>query len=127
MRFAALAVLLGSLATLTVAGPSAAAKPVRLAPSDRAAINATLDIFVNHAVKRRDVAASYDVVTPALRGGMSREAWSRGAIPVYPYPAKGSQFHGWTIQYRSSEELAIELLLSPRASSEGKLGQFLFH
>jgi hypothetical protein len=58
---------------------------------------------------------------------MSRKAWSRGTIPVYPYPAKGTEFHGWTIQYRSSEELAIELLLSPRASSAGKLGQFLFH
>ena len=112
---------------LAVAGPSAAAKPPRLAPSDRAAINATLDIFVNHAVKRKDVAASYDVVTPTLRGGMSRKAWSRGSIPVYPYPAKGSQFHGWTIQYRNSEELAIELLLSPPRSKARKLGQFLFH
>jgi hypothetical protein len=127
MRLAALAVLSGCLAILAVAGPSAAAKPVRLAPSDRAAINATLDIFVNHAVKRHDVAASYDVVTPTLRGGMSRKAWSRGSIPVYPYPAQSSQFHGWTIQYRSSDELAIELMLSPRASSKGKLGQILFH
>jgi hypothetical protein len=112
---------------MAVAGPSAAAKTPRLAPSDRAAVNATLDVFVNHAVKRRDVAASYDVVTPTLRGGMSREAWSRGSIPVYPYPAKGTTFHGWTIQYRTSEELAIELVLSPRRSSEKKLGQYLFH
>jgi hypothetical protein len=114
------------MTTLAVAGPAGAAKP-RVAPSDRAAINATLDTFVNHAVKRKDIAASYDVVTPALRGGMSLKAWSKGDIPVYPYPADGHEFHHWTIQYRNSEELAIELLLSPNASNRGKLGQFLFH
>jgi hypothetical protein len=126
MRFAALTVLSACLATLVVASPATAAKP-RLAPSDRAAVNATLDVFVNHAVKREDAGASYDVVTPNLRGGMSRKAWAHGTIPVYPYPAKGNEFHSWTIQYRNSEELAIELLLSPRASKADKLGQILFH
>jgi hypothetical protein len=126
MRFAAAAILSTCLAGLLATAPAGAAKP-RLSPSDRAAVNRTLDTFVNHAVKRREVAASYDVVTASLRGGMSRKAWSAGDIPVYPYPAAGTTFHSWTIQYRNSEELAIELLLSPQKSQQGKLGQFLFH
>lgn len=127
MRFAALTALGGCLAALAFAGPSAAAKPPRLASSDRAAINATLDILVNHAVKRLDAGAAFDVITPAMRGGMTRRQWSRGSIPVYPYPAAGQHFHQWTIQYRTRDELAIELMLSPRSSSKGKLGQILFH
>ena len=126
MRLVVLTVLAACLAALAITGPAAAAKP-RVSPSDRKAINATLDTFVNHAVKRHDPGAAFDVVTPTMRGGMTRKQWSRGSIPVYPYPAAGQHFHQWTIQYRTSDELAIELLLSPRASSKGKLGQFLFH
>lgn len=112
-------------AALAVAG-SAAAQP-RLAPSDRAAIDKTLDVFVNHAVKRHHPELAYDVVTPTLKGGMTRAQWSHGDIGVYPYPARGTRFHQWTIQYRTSEEISIELILSPTARFQGKLGQILFN
>jgi hypothetical protein len=115
------------LAALAVVSPAAAQRQPHLSAADRAAINKTLDVFVNGAVKRKDIAASYDVVTPELRGGMTRARWARGSIPVYPYPAKGATFHRWTIQYRTTDELAIELLLSPRADKRKTLGQFLFH
>jgi hypothetical protein len=113
-------------AALAVAGPATAATP-HLAPSDRQAINRTLDIFVNHAVKRHNPGAAYDVITPALKGGMTRAQWSRGDIGVYPYPAAGRQFHQWTIQYRTRDELSIELILSPTARHRAKLGQILFN
>lgn len=121
-----LAVLLAVVASLMTAAPALAKEP-KLSPADRAAINATLDDFVNHAVKRRDIAQSYDVVTPALRGGMTRAQWTKGSIPVYPYPAAGRQFHEWTVQYRTKDEVAIELILAPQARYKRKLGQFLFH
>jgi hypothetical protein len=120
-----LAILMACLGALAAAAPGAAND--RLSPADRVAINATLDVFVNHAVKRRDVGKSYDVVTPMLRGGMTRAQWSRGSIPVYPYPAAGRQFHNWTVQYRTREEVALELILSPNARNRKKLGQYLFH
>ena len=122
MKSFAIVVLAACLAALAVTG-SASAR--RLAPSDRKAINETLDILVNHGVKRNNIGAAYDVVTPELRGGMSRKAWSRGAIPIYPYPARGTTFHHWTIRYYNAEELGIELLLNPRPGSG--LGQFVFH
>ena len=71
--------------------------------------------------------AAYDVLTPTMKAGMSRQQWSSGDIPVYPYPAAGQRFHGWTIQYRTRDELALELILSPTAKYQGKLGQILFH
>jgi hypothetical protein len=120
-----LAVLVASVAALAIASPATAKQP-RLTPSDRAAINRTLDVFVNHAVKRKDVAASYDVVTPVMRDGMTRKQWSRGDIPVYPYPAAGRRFHEWRIMFRTKDEVAIELILAPTARYKEKLGQILF-
>ena len=121
-----LAILLAAVASLMTAAPALAKEP-KLSPADRAAINATLDVLVNHAVKRKDIAKSYDVVTPAMRGGMTRAQWAKGSIPVYPYPAAGRRFHKWTIQYRTKDEVAIELILAPTARYKRKLGQFLFH
>jgi hypothetical protein len=119
-------VILSALAALVLAAPATAAKP-RLTKADRQAINATLDVFVNHAVKRQNAAAAYDVVTPAMRAGMTRKQWSHGSIPVYPYPAAGRHFHGWTVQYHTRDELAIDLVLSPRRGSNPELGQILFN
>jgi hypothetical protein len=121
-----LAILVASVAALVTVAPAAAKEP-SLSAADRAAINATLDVFVNHAVKRKDIAQSYDVVTPTMRGGMTRAQWAKGSLPVYPYPAAGRQFHKWTIQYRTKDEVAIELILAPTARYKKKLGQFLFH
>ena len=120
------AILVACTAALAFAAPALAAPP-HLAPSDRAAVNKTLDIFVNHAVKRHNPAAAYDVLTPTMKAGMSRQQWSSGDIPVYPYPAAGQKFHGWTIQYRTRDELALELILSPTAKHQATLGQILFH
>ena len=117
--------MMACLGALAAAAPAAAKD--RLSRADRAAINATLDVFVNHAVKRRDIGKSYDVVTPTMRGGMTRSQWSRGSIPVYPYPAAGRQFHNWTVQYRTREEVALELILAPTARNRKKIGQYLFH
>ena len=120
-------VVLGALiAALTAVGAAGAATP-KLSPQDRAQINRTLDVFVNHAVKRHNPEAAYDVVTPALKGGMTRAQWANGDIGVYPYPAAGHTFHQWTIQYRTRDELSIELILAPRAKYRATLGQILFN
>jgi hypothetical protein len=121
-----LAILLAAVASLLTAAPALAKEP-KLSPADRAAINATLDVFVNHAVKRKGVGAAYDVVTPAMRGGMTRKQWANGDIPAYPYPAAGRQFHQWTIFSRTSQEVGIELILNPAARHRRNLGQIAFN
>jgi len=121
------AAFLGALiAALALVGAAGAAAP-RLSPADRAQVDHTLDVFVNHAVKRHNPAAAYDVVTPTLKGGMTRAQWAKGDIGVYPYPAAGHRFHQWTIQYRTEDELSIELILAPTARHRAKLGQILFN
>ena len=117
-RFACLAVL----TALVLGAPAAFA--ARLTHAERVAINATIDTFVNHAVKRQDPAAAYYVVTTNLRNGASRKAWSHGSIPAYPYPARGTTFHNWTFAYLDGNELGINLMLMPRHGS--KLGPYAF-
>jgi hypothetical protein len=119
--------LLGALiAALTAVGAAGAATP-KLSAKDRAQVNRTLDVFVNHAVKRHNPQAAYDLVTPTLKGGMTRAQWAHGDIGVYPYPAAGRKFHQWTIQYRTKDELSVELILAPTARYRAKLGQILFN
>jgi hypothetical protein len=114
--------LLVALPALLLSAP--AANAAGISPANRRAINATLDTFVNHAVKRQDVGAAYFVVTPNLRNGMSLKEWKKGDIPAYPYPARGTTFHQWTFSYRDGNELGINLMLMPRKGS--KLGPYAF-
>jgi hypothetical protein len=99
-------------------------KARRLTPADRRTIDATLDTFVRHAVRRHDVAAAYGTVTAQLRGGMTRREWSRGSIGVYPYPALGRRFHGWTVDESTVDGAWIQLLLHPRGGAT--VGPILF-
>src|SRR4026207_2411124 len=92
--------------------PPAAASP-RLTPADRAAITRSIDVFVNHAVKRVNTGASFDVVAPETRPGITRKQWARGDIPAYPFPARGTT-HPWNILYVTKEEVGLELELIPR-------------
>jgi hypothetical protein len=102
--------LVVTLAALVLAAPAGA----KLKPADRAAINRTIDAFVKTAVRHEHVAASYDLVTPGFRSGMSRSEWAKGGIPVYPYPARGSSWHGWTLDSALRNDVAFELVLQPR-------------
>jgi hypothetical protein len=103
------------LAALVLAAPAGAAQ---LSRADRQAINRTLDAFVASAVKRHDAGASYDLVTPQLRAGTSRAAWAKGSLPVYPYPARGTSFHDWTIDYVLRNDVAFELMFQPGRGSK---------
>jgi hypothetical protein len=109
------ALIVGLLAALVVAAPAQAA---RLSRADRQAINRTLDAFVASAVKRQNPAASYDLVTAQLRAGTTRAAWAKGSLPVYPYAARGTTFHDWTIDYMLRNDVAFELMLQPRRGSK---------
>jgi hypothetical protein len=110
-------VITGTLA-LILAG---SANATRVSQAERKAINRTLDAFVDSAVKRQDVAASWNLVTPQLRAGVSRSAWENGNLPVYPYPARGTTFHSWTIDFASRNEVEFELMIPSRLSKSDSI------
>ena len=102
--------LVVATAALVLAAPAGA----QLTKADRAAINRVFDVFVPAAVERQNVPAAYDLVTAEFRGGATRAQWAKGDVPVYPFKARGTQFHDWTVDYVQGNELAFELMLQPR-------------
>jgi hypothetical protein len=105
------------LVALACAAPAAATE-VRIPPAQKRAVDRVLTRFVNTAVKRRNIAASYDLVTANLRGGTSRAAWAKGNIPVYPYPARGVSFGDYYVDFASRKDVGLELTLQPRAGAK---------
>jgi len=101
---------------------SASAGQQKLSASERQQINETMDSFVNHVVKRQNIDAGYDSVTPAFRLGMSRKEWDKGALPVIPYPALDRGWGYWSfVQYSYIEAkqhtVGLEVFLFPKPKS----------
>ena len=91
---------------------------VRLTAARRHAVDNLLDTFVPAAVERHRPLAALPLVTPAFRSGISRRAWSRGELPVFPYDAQGRDFHHWTLNYSFPREISVDLLLHPAPKEE---------
>jgi hypothetical protein len=96
-------------------------KAVRLTHADRRLVNRTIDVLMNAGVKRENPRLLYDFATPNLRNQATRRGWKRGDIPVYPYPALGKKFHGWTINYSQRNHLNVDLLVMP-SRNKARLG-----
>jgi hypothetical protein len=86
---------------------------VRLTPARRRAINDVLDTFVPAAVERQRPLRALSLVTSDFRAGVSRDEWSQGKLPVFPYSARRDGMHGWTLNYSFPREISIELLMHP--------------
>src|SRR5262249_35104375 len=81
----------------------------------RRAIHSLLDTLVHAVVERRHPLRARSLVTPAFGAGVTRADWLRGRLPVVPYDAQGSRFHGWTLDYSLADEIGVDLLLRPGA------------
>lgn len=92
---------------------AAGEKAVRLTRADRRQVNETIDMVINAGVKRRNPGAVYQYASPQLRRQATRAEWRRGDIPIYPYPALGEKFHGWTVNYSQRNHLNVDLLVMP--------------
>ena len=90
-------------------------RTVRLTPARRRTINTLLDEFVPAAVERDRPLRALRLVTRAFRAGASRRDWANGKLPVIPYDARGTRFHGWMLNYSLEREMSVDVLLRPSA------------
>jgi hypothetical protein len=95
---------------------------VGLAPAAQAAALQTARSFVKTAILRQNVAAAWQLTTPNLRQGMTREEWNTGNIPVAQFPATALREIKWRVAHSYLNDLEFEILLLPK---EGKAGQGL--
>jgi hypothetical protein len=78
--------------------------------------------FIRTAVERRDVDASWGLVTPDLRAGYTRRTWARGDIPIVPFPAGQVR---WTLDYSFEDSVGFQVALFPKAGSDVRATVFL--
>jgi hypothetical protein len=97
---------------------------VPLTAAERRAVNRTLLPFVASAVTRDDPAAAWDLVTPAMRSGISRSEWNRGDLPVVPYPVAVPKELDWTVVTSYPGDLTLDLVLQPRRGSHRGAASF---
>src|ERR671936_506265 len=112
------AVVLACLSVPPVAGANG------LSVRDRRAIDAVLDRFVPSALPRRNLAQSYDLVTPRLREGTPRAKCVRGDIPIHPSPAATMQYHSWQPLLVARNAVELNLFVQPR--KKAKVGPIAF-
>jgi hypothetical protein len=111
--------LLAALAFPAVAATAPAFGTLqRTVNPDRAAINRLLDEFIPAAVAQKDLQRGWELAAGAART-VPHSAWLRGDTSVQKYPAKGTQFHGWTVNYSYPGDLGFDILLQPTTRSLG--------
>jgi hypothetical protein len=71
-------------------------------------------LFVQTAVARKNLATSFDLVSPSLRGGLTRAEWLTGDIPVIPYPIDRLKVAPFKIDYAYKDEALLEIALIPK-------------
>jgi hypothetical protein len=86
--------------------------------AEQRAVQRVLREFEASAVSRRDVGRSWDLASPSLKEGFTRTQWSRGDLPVVPYPAADKGLGSWSyVQYSYTDTVGLEVFLFPKPGS----------
>jgi len=94
-------------------------KTVSATPAMRHAAERTLSTFVDSAIIRRHLAASWPLATAHMKLGTSHSDWLHGNLPVVPYPANAFDHAGWTLKYSYRNVLGYDVLVIPRRTKAG--------
>jgi hypothetical protein len=118
-----------NVSTVSSGGPSsttpAQKNSPKVAPSPAAYKVART--FMETAVARKNLAASYGLVGPDLKGGMSLAQWKKGNIAVVPYPASDAQTTPFTVISSHKSHLELHLTLHPQKGSGVKALAFFLN
>jgi hypothetical protein len=98
-----------ALATLVVAAPASAG----VSKADRAGVNALLDKFIPQVLAGKDLKAG-----KALVGGYV------GVDTIQRYPAAGTRFHGWLLNYATPGDVGFDITVQP--VNKRKIGAWSF-
>jgi hypothetical protein len=108
------------------AGPAqtveAPLKAAALSSVDREAVRQVAAQFIDTAVLRRHVDASWPITTAKLRQGLTRKQWDSGSIPVTPYPAAAVEAIKYQVDWSGDNLVYLKIAILPKAHAES-LGQ----
>jgi hypothetical protein len=89
-------------------------KPPTIDAATRRSIDHTLDVFVRDAVERRAPLQAKAVASPMMRRGLTHADWVNGTLPVAPFQAKGSHFHGYSVVSATSSQVYLTMILQAK-------------
>jgi hypothetical protein len=78
--------------------------------------------FLVTAVNRRHVDASWELASPTLRAGYTRATWSKGEIPIVPYPVNTAR---WEVDYTYHDRVGLKVAVFPKRGSKVAPAVFL--
>jgi hypothetical protein len=107
-------------------GPAQTVAPTttHVSAAERTQIDAVLDKFIPAAVERKNAALAWALAGPEFRASSSLAQWKKGNSPVPSYPARGTEFHGWSVTDAQPGQVIFALLVHPRPGA--KIGSYTF-
>jgi hypothetical protein len=96
-------------------------QPIKL---PRAAVHAA-QRFIQTAVLRKDVAASWALTTPAERAGFTRAQWATGNIPVVPFQREKFGSAKFKIDRSRERDILLEVLLTSKKLGVAPVDDFM--
>lgn len=83
--------------------------------------------FIQTAVARKNLDASYDLVHADLKGRLTRKQWDTGNIPVIDFPARNADTAAFTTEYSYNDQALfdVDLLAKPGTQVRPELRFFL--
>jgi hypothetical protein len=103
---------------VVLALPAVATAAARTVKPDRPAINRLLDEFIPAAVAQKDLQRGWELSAGVART-VPHSQWMKGNTSVQKYPAKGTSFRGWTVNYSYPGDVGFDILLQPTTKSLG--------
>lgn len=97
--------------------PGALGDPKTVKP-DRPGINRLLDEFIPAVVEQKDLKRGWQLAAGVSRA-VSYRQWLAGNTSVQSYPAKGTTFHGWIVNYSYPGDVGFDILLQSRNPKQG--------
>jgi hypothetical protein len=82
-------------------------------------VRSTIRTFLATAVARKNLGVSWAVIAPSLKAGYTYKQWANAkALPVIPYPIANVDETTYYLDYASTEEILVDMGLSPKKSAE---------
>jgi hypothetical protein len=94
-------------------------RSTRVTPTERRAINATLDRFLGAALDRSSPATAWRLAGPELKAGSTLSQWRAGTSPIPYFPPREKTFRGWTTVDAGPRYVVFDhLVVHPRHGSK---------
>jgi hypothetical protein len=77
----------------------------------------TAKSFITNAVLRTDLAAAWDQAAPGLRGGLTRDQWMTGQIPVAQYPKAAFAKAAYKVVESREKQVTLLVFIFPAKGS----------